>query len=185
MLKPNMDLIRCGFGSIDRNQLVWVQGINYVRHLNYVPATLANNIGLIQLANNPTSTQVNPIPMAIPETQQGADSQGLLFGFGFTTNEGTFATILQQAAKTITTDAICVATFAHLNNRLATDFCAVGAGVNVPSACHGDQGGPFSIGGILVGLHSSNRVSNCFSGQPSAFVRVSAYRGWINSVTNL
>lgn len=185
-LKDNLDLIRCGFGNVDREQLTWVQGLTYLRHPQYEPMTLANNIGVILLASNPTSVLTTPIPMATPQTQQGAGVVGLQFGFGFTTNEGAFALHLQQATKVIQTDALCVNTYPHLTNRVATEFCALGqAALNTPSACRGDQGGPFSVNEVLVGLYSFNRNSDCFSGHSAAFVRVSAYREWIALVTNL
>lgn len=124
--------------------------------------------------------------MATLQTPQDAGTIGLLFGFGFTTNQGNFALHLQQATKTIQTNAVCTATYPHLTNRLDTEFCALGlAVIGTPSACSGDQGGPFSINNILIGLHSFNRNGDCFSGLPAAFVRVAAYRPWITQITGL
>lgn len=124
--------------------------------------------------------------MAVTQTPQGEGLVGLLFGFGHTTNLGNFALNLQQASKTIQSNAVCTATYPHLTNRIDTEFCAVGlAGLGTPSACSGDQGGPFVINNLLVGLHSFNRNSDCFSGQPAAFVRVAFYRQWITLITGL
>lgn len=146
--------LRCGFGNRDRNLLTWVNAINFVRNPGYNPLTLDNNIGLINLASNPTGLGIAPIPMAVAATVQIAGTPGIIYGFGFTTNAGAFATILQQAAKTIETDAACLATFPHLTGLLGGNFCAIGTGVvgSVPSMCAGDQGGPFVANNVLVNL---------------------------------
>lgn len=147
----DLTALRCGFGNRDRNLLTWVNGINYVPHPQFNQSNLDNNIGIIQLASNPTLIPaINAIPMALPTTLQGPGVVGTIFGFGFTTNGGNFATILQQAAKTIQTDVACLATYPHLTGRLETNFCALSTAVNTPSMCGGDQGGPFVVNHFLV-----------------------------------
>lgn len=144
--------LRCGFGNRDRNLLTWIQAFNYILHPYYNPYPLDNNIALIHLLSVPLSP-TTAIPLALPGTIQVGGTEGTIFGFGFTTNEGFFATILQQASKTIETDAACLVTFPHLSDGLlARNFCAIGAGVagNVPSMCAGDHGGPFVVDGVLV-----------------------------------
>lgn len=143
--------IRCGFGNRDRFQLTWVNAVNFVVHPDYNPADLDNNIALIQLASNPTnSPSILPIPMAIPSTGQSAGYTGTIFGFGLNAAVQ-FPQILQQAYITITSDAECLQTFTHLNGRLDRTFCGVSEiSPNTPNMCGGDQGGPFSQGGVLV-----------------------------------
>lgn len=146
-----MIALRCGFGNRDRNQLTWVDGISYVPHPDYNSTNLDNNIAVIQLASNPsTLLTIVAIPLAVDGINQAAGVIGTIFGFGFTAN-GNFAQILQQAQKTIQTDAACLTTYPHLTGRLNTNFCALSAAaLNTPSMCGGDQGGPFVVNNVLV-----------------------------------
>lgn len=160
------------------------------------------------MASNPTIIPtIAAIQMAVPATVQTAGTLGIIYGFGFTANGGNFATILQQAQKTIQADAACLATYPHLVGRFDTNFCALGAaGVNTPSMCGGDQGGPFVVNNVLVnllflknflvnkyfksfnlqvGLSSFIWSGDCFNGRAAAFTRVSAYRPWIAAVSGL
>lgn len=144
--------LRCGFGNRDRNLLTWISAASFIPHPGYNAATLDNNLALIMLQTAPVAP-TTPIPLALPATVQAAGTVGTIFGFGFTTNTGDFATILQQAPKTIETDAACLATFPHLaDGVLVRHFCALGAGVAgaAPSMCAGDQGGPFVVNNVLV-----------------------------------
>lgn len=144
--------LRCGFGNRDRNLLTWIVANNFITHPGYNANTLDNNIALISITSVPLAPTV-AIPLALPATIQAGGTAGTIYGFGFTTNEGAFATILQQAAKTIEADAACLATFPHLaDGLLLRNFCAIGAGVagSAPSMCAGDQGGPFVVTNVLV-----------------------------------
>lgn len=132
--------------------MTWLNAVNFFSHAQYNAVNLDNNIGLIQLPVNPTLLpSIIAIALSIPATPQGAGVVGIIYGFGFTANGGNFAQILQQAPKTIQTDAECLITYPHLAGRLDTNFCALSAAaLNTPSMCGGDQGGPFVVNNVLV-----------------------------------
>lgn len=178
--------LSCGFGNRDRFQLRWVSAIDYMIHPEYNPLNLDNNIGLIQLVLNPSNAPtILPIPMATSLTGQSAGYTGTIFGFGLNAN-GQFPQILQQAYITITSDAECLQAYPHLTGRLDRTFCGFSEIIpNTPNICDGDQGGSFSQGRVLIGLSSFIWNSTCNNGRPAGFIRVSAYRNWILSVTSL
>lgn len=92
---------------------------------------------------------------------QSEGTPGLIYGFGYTTNDRDFATTLQQGFKFIQLDSICSSqqNFPQLIRQMHTHFCAR-AGITISTdgnnICSGDQGGGFIANGFLVRQKSSN-----------------------------
>lgn len=186
-----METVRCGFANRDRNLLGWIQTEASFIHPNYNSTTFNHNIAVLRLQANSllNSNFVFPITMADNSIIQSDGTSGLIYGFGYTTNDGDFATILQQGFKFIQPESICISqqNFPHLAGQFNNTFCARAGGnqgIQANNICNGDQGGAFIANGFLVGLSSYTWNDDCFNGRPSVYIRVSGYRNWIKTITN-
>lgn len=179
-----MESVSCGFGSIDRDQLIWLLTSDSYIHPNYNATSFDNNIAVLRIGSAVDtilkSNLVFPISMADNSIIQSDFTPGLIYGFGNTANDGDFATVLQQGFKRIQSEQTCIIDFPQLTNQFHNYFCARGGETNI---CYGDQGGAFVANGFLVGLSSYRWTDDCFNGKPSVYIRVSGYRDWIRTIT--
>lgn len=127
-----MDTVRCGFANRDRNLLIWIPTVASFIHPNYNVTNFNHNIAVLRLQANSllSSNFIFPISMADNKIIQSEFTQGLIYGFGFTTNNGDFATTLQQGFQLIQQEWSCISQqhFPHLAARFNNSFCARAVG---------------------------------------------------------
>lgn len=187
----SMETVRCGFANINRELLFWIPTVASFIHPNYDTDIFNHNIAVLRLQENAIleTNFVIPIAMADNTIIQSEGTSGLIYGFGYTSNDGDFATILQQGFKFIQPESICASqeNFPNLARQFNNTFCAMGVAsqdIYKHNICNGDQGGAFVANGFLVGLGSYMWNDNCFNGRPSVYIRVAGYRNWIKTITN-
>ncbi|KAG8452593.1 hypothetical protein GDO86_004395, partial [Hymenochirus boettgeri] len=105
-------------------------------------------------------------------------------GWGKTSNNGSSASILQQAPLNVVAYSTCSSGSYWGGSVKSTMVCAGGDGVH--SGCQGDSGGPLNcpVNGVyqVHGVTSFVYAYGCNTYQkPTVFTRVSAYIGWINN----
>lgn len=180
-------------GHRERASLTAFNGVQFTPHPQFAPNTLVNNIGIIQLAAVPPAAGGAIAPITLPLAgdigMPPANQQVTITGFGFTNSAGTVvANILQRATKTVLTDAACQQAFPHLATHLASNFCAIDL-VNQANICGGDEGGAvvlFRLGNpLLAGISNFRWSGPCNNGNPSGYVRIQPYLGWINTITGI
>ncbi|MFF7655175.1 S1 family peptidase [Streptomyces sp. NPDC007983] len=102
-------------------------------------------------------------------------SRAVVYGWGDTDGDGSYALTLRATAVRLLTDATCRSAYpgnAEGDYQPASMVCA-GVTGGGRDACQGDSGGPLVAGGRLVGLVSWG--SGCaVAGRPGVYTRVSA-----------
>ncbi|OCT95801.1 chymotrypsin-like elastase family member 1 [Xenopus laevis] len=108
----------------------------------------------------------------------------IITGWGKTSNNGSVASVLQQAPLPVVAHATCSTSSYWGSTVKSTMVCAGGDGVR--SGCQGDSGGPLNcpVNGVyqVHGVTSFVAAAGCNTYlKPTVFTRVSAYIGWINA----
>jgi len=152
----------------------------------YLP-TLRDDVALLVLAV-PTSAPAIELARAGDPAVASSGTPAWISGWGVTAmTESTNAPpVLERAQTVVRSDAFC-RRHQPLRGRvykrtvmLCTDDAALGT-----ATCHGDSGGPliaFRADGtpVEIGITSWG-ASNCSTGTPSYFARVSAIAGWVST----
>lgn len=101
-------------------------------------------------------------------------------GWGSNTVTGGVApNALQRLTTTIISNAECRARNSDQVARLITDSKLCAFTNSGQGTCHGDEGGALIVGGLLIGI-SSSQVP-CAQGHPDVYERISSSRIWILS----
>ncbi|CAH2041750.1 unnamed protein product, partial [Iphiclides podalirius] len=158
-----------------------------ISHPNYVQATIKNDIGLlITTANVAPSNSVRTI--ALNYDFIGGNVASRVTGWGRVRQNGALSADLLQLQKNTIDGARCVSEVARVANQLNIRAPAVEPHIELCTfhslnhgTCNGDSGSPLvridrgqQIGIVSWGLP-------CARGAPDMFVRVSAYRSWLQS----
>lgn len=177
---------RVGFGSHLFAQLSWQDTTESVLHPNYNLDTRDNDVAIIVLQSVLTWTpQVQPIQLPPLNMITPLDNeQGIIMGFGWTSGQQQQSPNLQIAFKRAIPDHICQPL---IMVSFPNHFCAYD-GIHPANFCQGDLGGGFLVYYrnqlTLVGMNSI-LLEACETNWPSAYTRISAYRGWINQITGV
>lgn len=167
--------------------------VRRILRYDYDPASGTGDLALLELAQ---PTIAPPVEIVAPQSdfRWRAGRTAMIAGIGCdrTTVDGRdcrpdgYPTHLRKATIPLQNDAWCVSRFA----RYATQFdpaamlCAgsPSATLAAPGPCFGDSGGGLTVPGpngrLLVGIVSWGIACG---GEPTAFTRVAAYRGWLKS----
>ena len=105
-----------------------VPAVNFIRHPNYIAATISNDIAVIRAhgANRWTWTStVKPVRLASNDAERHVGSPVMVSGFGrYSDAPGTGASeFLRYTDKTVMTNQACAAIFAIV---IDSTICAVG-----------------------------------------------------------
>ncbi|ETN67336.1 serine protease [Anopheles darlingi] len=152
-------------------------------HSNYIASTIRNDIATVRL-NSPAQFNARVQPIRLPARSDGRDFAGLegtASGFGRTSDANpNSAAVISFTRNPILSNAQCN-TFWSTTWVQDQNVCLSAVGDR--TICHGDSGGPLTVhdGGssLEVGISSFVSSAGCVSGMPSAFVRVSFFRDWI------
>jgi secreted trypsin-like serine protease len=158
-----------------------------IRHENYDPGTLANDIALLQLRTTINTDNATPIRLVSRiDANAGVADPGVMSwitGYGLTTvSPPAVPTALQQVQLPIVSNSQASTVWPNIPS---TDLMA-GYRDGNKDACRGDSGGPlvvpvdneFKLAGIV-----SWGSSNCNT--YGAYTRVSLYETWINEKTGI
>lgn len=113
---------------------------------------------------------------------------GLKSSFAILEN-GELPEMLQLEIKAVALNEICFNQYPHLKSSLSGIFCVIEDDYYAET-CGGDQGGPFQIEiddeKILAGIKSfSYQGNDCYDEKPSAYIRITYYRDWIQEQTDI
>lgn len=148
-----------------------------INHENYTPATIANDISVVQTTEDIVFTiGVGPIAVG-SETIFGGSARAS--GWGQTSHPGSGAVHLQYVDVDVMTNADCIArhSVANGNRIFDTTLCTTSpSGIGM---CMGDSGGPLTQNNAVIGAVSWGIA--CAQGFPDQFVRISSFASWINN----
>ncbi|XP_065073492.1 trypsin 3A1-like [Ochlerotatus camptorhynchus] len=156
-----------------------------VKHPNYHPSGYDYDLVLIKLTNDvPFSSAVKPVMLpALNEPPLPVGKMLIVSGFGKTK---TFEDVLnQQKLRSVSVPIVSqhdgqLAYPGRVTDRM---MCA-GYPDGGKDSCQGDSGGPLIDGDTLVGIVSWGRGCG-MPNSPGVYVRVSAFRDWINEITGI
>jgi secreted trypsin-like serine protease len=180
---------RVGLGANRISAMQWSTSSFARTHPTYNPATLADNVAVIQLSqpvvlvpNVIATVSLLPNSASFPGEFDTLEVFG--FGFGLTDEQ---PELLQRTQVLVTNQQNCEFSYPHLHHtqQIHNYFCARND-ITSSNICAGDQGGPVYhlATQMQVGIQSFYRVSNCGlpEAQPGAFIRTARYAHWINEV---
>lgn len=146
-------------------------------HPQYDSYNLLNDVGLVRTAQPIIYTQyVSAVALGAVNYEV---VNGVVAGWGKTSASGSGSETLRQLSTRTITNTDCKRRYANkpqlaANIRQGT-LCTLSSGRGV---CDGDNGGPLTVNGELVGLVSW-ATRDCASGYPDVYTRVATYRTWI------
>ncbi|XP_047534281.1 chymotrypsin-2-like isoform X1 [Vanessa atalanta] len=156
-----------------------------ITHPNYVHSIIKNDIGFLITAEKVVmSTAVQPVVLNYDFV--GAGVATTVIGWGRTSTNGSISRNLLQLSATVIDGNQCVKEVADRASQLNMRVSAVQPHIEICTflasgrgTCNGDSGSPLiqsdrqqQIGLVSWGL-------SCARGAPDMFVRISAYRSWI------
>ncbi|XP_035891473.1 serine protease snake-like [Anopheles stephensi] len=165
----------------------WV--VEIVKHPNYKPRTVYNDIALLKLAN-PVSFSFRVRPACLYTEPTVERAKAVAIGFGSTEAYGDGSKELLKVSLDLYTTPACAQYFQR-NRRVpqglrSTHLCA-GYAAGGRDTCTGDSGGPLQISSSdeacfaqIVGITSFG--IGCGSATPGIYTRVSEYVDWIEEI---
>ncbi|CAG2174119.1 unnamed protein product, partial [Oppiella nova] len=162
-----------------------VDVIEAVAHPSYSDWTLDNDIALIRTKTPISLDSSTASVIALPEQDSDvASGQSVtITGWGYTTESGQLAPILQKISIPVVDRNVCRETYKNYNEVTNSMLCAGNPKGGV-DACQGDSGGPVVANGILVGAVSWGYEQTC--AQPDTYgvyTRIAKFRDWIKIKT--
>ncbi|XP_018014015.1 trypsin-1-like [Hyalella azteca] len=150
--------------------------VQVIRHENFDPVTLENDISLIKVAS-PLVFNDYVQPAKLPEMYQEFVGNAVVSGWGETIVYLQAPDILQKVTVPIVSDEDCKADYAEGGPVLDSMMCAGEAGKD---GCYGDSGGPMTCDGYLCGVVSWGH--GCAeAGYPGVYTQVSYFVDWIKA----
>jgi secreted trypsin-like serine protease len=139
-------------------------------HPSYTDATQGFDVSVLTLASD-----VEQTPISLASTEDGAlyeeGTQGLVLGWGTTSEGGSTSDTLQQATVPLTSDTTCSNSYNEYDPKAMVCAGYEEGGIDT---CQGDSGGPLVAGGKLIGVTSwGNGCAR--AGFPGVYARVAEY----------
>ena len=164
--------------SVSEPTQVTKRATNLITHESYGPATLRNDIGLIEYPEPITfDANIQPVRLATADPAVGVEVTPS--GWGKDSDSATGITdVLRKVTVPILSNAECAIVYGDVtiyDGTICTD-AAGGMGV-----CSGDSGGPMNFGGVTAGVTSFVASAGCESGRPHGFTRVTYFLDWIEA----
>ncbi|XP_047998084.1 brachyurin-like [Leguminivora glycinivorella] len=160
-----------------------VDAVDVIAHPGFNPATVENDIAVVQVPSVVFSSQIQPVALPSGEVNMDfAGYQALASGFGMTSDDNDIELLqtLSSVTVPVISNAECAAVYGGFI--LSQHLCTSGAGAK--GTCGGDSGGPLVVeldsSNVLIGITSFG-AEFCTLSYPSAYVRVSEYLEWISA----
>nr|XP_023017618.1 chymotrypsin BII-like [Leptinotarsa decemlineata] len=152
----------------------------FIIHPGWNAASLTNDIALVKLLGAIKESNVIKFVKLASGSDTFAGSKGIVTGWGVTFNSQKGVTpVLKYVTSTILTNEDCKNVNADYKKVVkSTIMCFSGKGT--VGTCQGDSGGPVLVDGVQVGIVSFG-ASDCSAGLPSVFTRLTEYKNWIIS----
>ncbi|XP_037517530.1 serine proteinase stubble [Rhipicephalus sanguineus] len=176
-------------GDIGRFKPVSIPVRRMIVHRRYNPATFENDLALLEL-ERPVVFQPHIVPICLPGRNEDFTGRtSFVTGWGKLSHGGTVPNVLQYVQVPILSNEKCQKMFqlaGHIKSIRENFVCAGYDGGNRDS-CEGDSGGPLTLlrddgRWVLVGT-VSHGIRCAEPNMPGVYMRTSAYRAWIDSVT--
>ncbi|XP_063702187.1 trypsin-like [Culicoides brevitarsis] len=157
----------------------------WIKHENYNPSTLENDIAVVELAE-PIEFAYNMQPVKLPEPYYEVpgsyETRAYLTGFGFEQSGGNVQSRLKEAELFVVSNEEC--SQIHYSTVYQSMLCA-GIREGGRGQCSGDSGGPLVVNGVQVGVVSWS-VKPCAIGPyPGVYTKVSHFVPWIKAKTGM
>ncbi|XP_063234610.1 brachyurin-like [Bacillus rossius redtenbacheri] len=160
-----------------------------VNHAAYNPTNLNNDVALVHLPRHaPLSHEISVVnlPSYSQAVETFVNQPVRASGWGRTSDTAAgVSPHLNYIDVSVISNAACARTYGTSVVVPAT-LCASAAGGQ--STCSGDSGGPLvtlAASPTLVGVVSFVSQAGCASGNPSGYMRVTAFLDWIHAVSGL
>lgn len=176
-------------GDIGRFKPVSIPVRRMIVHRRYNPATFENDLALLEL-ERPVEFQPHIVPICLPGRNEDFTGRtSYVTGWGKLSHGGSVPNVLQYVQVPILSNEKCQKMFllaGHIKSIRENFVCAGYDGGNRDS-CEGDSGGPLTLlrddgRWVLVGT-VSHGIRCAEPNMPGVYMRTSAYRAWIDSVT--
>ncbi|XP_011180303.1 trypsin-1 [Zeugodacus cucurbitae] len=159
--------------------------VELIMHQKYNTNTLVNDIALIKLNKPiPLKDPIRPVCLPTLRRQNYDFKEGIVAGWGLTTQDGSVSSVLREVTVPIITNAQCRAT-SYKSMIVSTMLCAGLVEKGGKDACQGDSGGPlivrdriFQLAGVVSFGYGCARPNS-----PGVYTRVSRYLDWISANT--
>ncbi|XP_054735898.1 trypsin-1 [Anastrepha obliqua] len=166
------------------NMGIMRRAVALVTHKKYNDNTLVNDIALVKLSK-PIALKDPIRPVCLPNPNQNFDfKEGVIAGWGLTSQDGDISSVLQEVTVPIITNAQCRNT-SYKTMIVNTMLCAGLVEEGGKDACQGDSGGPLIVRDRIFQL--AGVVSFGFGcakpNAPGVYTRVSQYLKWISENT--
>jgi trypsin len=150
-------------GEVVRVAAIWV-------HPDYVSADQGSDVAVLKLEH---AVDYAPLPLAQPSDEELYEpgTNGVVLGWGRTTEQGSSSRYLRAATVPVMADDECREAYPQYDPDEMTCAGYPEGGVDT---CQGDSGGPFAAGGKLIGVTSWGE--GCArEGKPGIYSEVAAY----------
>ncbi|XP_058456874.1 collagenase-like [Malaya genurostris] len=184
----NARSIEVTLGAVDFNDQgddgrTVLNSTEYVRHPDYNPSTLANDVAVVKLPESVTfSDRIQPVNLPAGHSSYNRQS-ALISGWGLTRDNGAPAQRLQYTTLTVIRNNQCE--LFYPNGVQSTTLCCMDDYRD--SMCTGDPGGPlvlYNMNRTQIGVRSFTRP-NCERMMPVGFARLTEYVDFIRQVTGI
>ncbi|XP_058456873.1 collagenase-like [Malaya genurostris] len=186
----NARSIEVTLGAVDLNDQgndgrTVLNSTEYVRHPDYNPSTLANDVAVVKLPESVIfSDRIEPVNL--PAGNSSYNRQlALVSGWGLTRDNGAPAQRLQYTTLTVIRNSECSLFYGPGTIRSTTLCCR---GENRQSTCNGDSGGPlvlYNMNRTQIGVVSFGSRISCERMIPVGFARLTEYVDFIRQVTGI
>lgn len=153
-------------------------------HPDWDPATLKNDIALIQIPFVAYSNVINAVKLPpLSSTESFTDQYLTATGWGRTSDSiATVTKDLQWASMQVISNEACRSYF-----NVITDSHMCTSGADGKSTCNGDSGGPLVLesSNVQAGLTSFGSGWGCQWGFPAVYTRLTDYVSWIGSISGI
>lgn len=181
-----------GFGSTNISRAIVTMEVNpnlpniRIIHPQYNPQTFANNLALIRLPVNITTTQPFLASIRLPTLSQATttfvNNIAQISGFGRLNDNTPPSEVLRFARTRIISQNECAGIFGSATANVNT-LCTYGADFNQQGPCANDNGGPLVLqennGQTLIGVQSFISGQGCNAAHPAGYVRIGPFIQWI------
>lgn len=135
-----------------------------------------NDVAIAVFYSIATNTNIKFATLATEEDGDFHGAQCVITGWGRQSPGGPMATSLQEGSLAVLSNEECASQWG-VDRIKEYSLCARDA---VRAPCGGDNGGPLECNGVVAGIFSWSEA-NCSPAFASVFIRVSAYRDWIET----
>lgn len=167
-------------------------------HPDYNVSNFANDIALVKLETAMTAGDFTAITLPTDDDVKAytAKETVTVMGLGYTDDNKTTPTIIQQADVKNVSDSECltlVDSIYQVSYNAAKQTCVLpgeNASQQPTAVCNGDSGGPLTFKNDndkyqQYGITSYGSAESCFAaGHPQVFTEIYGYKDWINCKAN-